>query len=1638
MVGDESVRRTGSQPSAQRKMFQALLTGRCVRVLGPRYMGKSRLVKEVVDWVRQDYSQHVSYQTMEDYKQYGWADFYTHLYRNIETDIFPDVNPVENIHCATPLDLQKNLLALMKRCSQNLVIFVDDLEIAPPNLIASLLGVIRALYMVSFSQPGSRFQAAVCGSLSFSQLALPYVSRFESISELVMIGDLNDAEQRTMLDEFCARYAVQTDEKGIRTFLGYTGGDRYLIRRLLEFTRLRIDGSDEFRITPAIVENAVREFMQHVMEAGTGEIIRQIESDPILLSCVLKVLDQERVAARQMPLPTIEIPNVLDLIGVFRKEDQHYLIKCPLWKQILQERLTPARVGRLYALASYWQQSIDYLSQEMDNQPDVKLDLFNATINIMHASPNGLTAYLNLARGLRAVYPDCPFRLFQRTASSLVQVYPEEDPRPEILTSVNQPEVDALHGPDYSVIFDASFSQFLFPLRVRSDAEALGMVSFCQNLNRYLTSGHQEEIYQLIGFLRQAARAIEARDTYGRKLVDAESRAEKQKNLAKILTLILHDHNLPRETVFRLVMAGVTSGLGLEFNRAILFTLDEKGESLVAQIGVGHITRSEADQDWKKFPYKTLDELIDALLVADYHYTTLHNKVYGKNVPARPETANLFAKALEDQEPKISWRHLSLEGLPQPLTETIGGTESFALIPFKASPYLTGVLYVDNSFTLHEISEERILLLSSFMSQAALVMELARSLRQEQSRAEVLTGLLQAEEAINEQTTRDLAGVYDKITERARLLFGARNTVLTILKSQIEEGKTVFVTDHILYKGTSRADYGDLPRSDRGFIRHIIEEGFVHIPNIDQDDSSNVLADMRNSSFVKEEHIRAMAGIRIGPVNEPEGVLYLNWDAPRRLTGEERTLMTIFASFASVTIPSARRYQQVQEDLRYRTREMEGLSQLLKAGTQWWSEEEIQKIIEQALTTTRSLTGIDGLSLFHRGPFERFQQYSLALDGTLVSQSLKPIPNEQIAQAFIGRNGAALVMELEDGLLWPIQVAGNLLATIHLQTPDKLLLLEKHKEYLDHLCNRLALTFHQSQMYPALNQLFQSALRMTQNMESPDFLIDFMNQLAKEALDSIFSVDTITIYYREKETGRLKFGAAAGLKDLESIRTTLPEGTSVQKAVLNANEPIFAEDVRTNLKLMGPFVDREDIVSAAAYPLRVGENRVGCMFFSYRHVQKFDPGEKSLLRLFAQLAAIAINQTFLQDEAVQRQKRLETVAHIIEHLSEAGSDMENMYSNLFQEVLQAIPNAHNACIIQKDLEKQQFFIVPASLPFYRIRLEPNQDTLRLGNVLPRGIAIRVIETGIPALVNDVLKDRDYIPAITTTHSEICAPVELDGKPHAAILLESDLRNAFTVDDQLMLSALAPVISIAIQRVEQMLRQRERAEQEKMKGFSTLLVHEIAHAVANIPDLIEEIKESVQKNEPIDAECLDDLTLNAEQAKQLTTFVQAMSRVSMYQPEYQALDPVIEAVVEQARKIAPAHVRLEFHERLPAVSLTFDNRLLRMLLKNIIENAIHAIPPDRAGRVEISTEILSRELAIHIRDNGAGISQEHQALIFKLPFSTKDDQTQIHGFGLWLCNEIVTMHKGEISFTTFPGAGTTFTVTLPLILSQEIV
>ncbi len=121
----------------------------------------------------------------------------------------------------------------------------------------------------------------------------------------------------------------------------------------------------------------------------------------------------------------------------------------------------------------------------------------------------------------------------------------------------------------------------------------------------------------------------------------------------------------------------------------------------------------------------------------------------------------------------------------------------------------------------------------------------------------------------------------------------------------------------------------------------------------------------------------------------------------------------------------------------------------------------------------------------------------------------------------------------------------------------------------------------------------------------------------------------------------------------------------------------------------------------------------------------------------------------------------------------------------------------------------------------------------------------------------------------------------------------------------------------------------------------------------------------------------------------------------------------------------------------------DSGQISQVIQNIVLNSRQAIPEE--GTVEISCfnctdcdcgnkELQQKCVRIVISDNGPGISQESQAKIFDPYFTTKEDGS---GLGLAICHSIIMKHKGEISVESKPGAGTTFTIQLPVSEKQKI-
>lgn len=117
--------------------------------------------------------------------------------------------------------------------------------------------------------------------------------------------------------------------------------------------------------------------------------------------------------------------------------------------------------------------------------------------------------------------------------------------------------------------------------------------------------------------------------------------------------------------------------------------------------------------------------------------------------------------------------------------------------------------------------------------------------------------------------------------------------------------------------------------------------------------------------------------------------------------------------------------------------------------------------------------------------------------------------------------------------------------------------------------------------------------------------------------------------------------------------------------------------------------------------------------------------------------------------------------------------------------------------------------------------------------------------------------------------------------------------------------------------------------------------------------------------------------------------------------------------------------------IPAVP-GFGNQL-NLALMHLIVNAAHAIADagrGDAGELRISTRRERERVLIQIRDNGVGIPAELRDRIFDLFFTTRD-VGRGSGSGLALVASVVAHHGGTVTVDSEVGAGSTFSIRLPI-------
>jgi PAS domain S-box-containing protein len=124
-------------------------------------------------------------------------------------------------------------------------------------------------------------------------------------------------------------------------------------------------------------------------------------------------------------------------------------------------------------------------------------------------------------------------------------------------------------------------------------------------------------------------------------------------------------------------------------------------------------------------------------------------------------------------------------------------------------------------------------------------------------------------------------------------------------------------------------------------------------------------------------------------------------------------------------------------------------------------------------------------------------------------------------------------------------------------------------------------------------------------------------------------------------------------------------------------------------------------------------------------------------------------------------------------------------------------------------------------------------------------------------------------------------------------------------------------------------------------------------------------------------------------------------------------------------------------KLPFCHIVSDPNKINKVLDNLFKNAVKFT---QKGIIEFGSEIIDEStLMFYIRDTGIGIPKEKQSIIFDLFRQGDDSFSRSYGglgIGLPISMKIASVLKGELTFESEPGKGSTFCLFIPVEFSNK--
>jgi two-component system, NtrC family, sensor kinase len=218
--------------------------------------------------------------------------------------------------------------------------------------------------------------------------------------------------------------------------------------------------------------------------------------------------------------------------------------------------------------------------------------------------------------------------------------------------------------------------------------------------------------------------------------------------------------------------------------------------------------------------------------------------------------------------------------------------------------------------------------------------------------------------------------------------------------------------------------------------------------------------------------------------------------------------------------------------------------------------------------------------------------------------------------------------------------------------------------------------------------------------------------------------------------------------------------------------------------------------------------------------------------------------------------------------------------------------------------------------------------------------------------------------------------------------------------------------------------------ERMTGFMNSQTGLVEHAASTearkeLAALRRELK--IDRIIPDIGKLIDESLDGANRVRKIVKDLSTFSRVDQGNSEVADLEECLESAVTIVWNELKYKTTLNRnYGKIPP--LNCYPQQLNQVFMNLLVNAGHSIKEQ--GLITITTWSDKDTANVSIADTGCGIAPEHLTRIFE-PFFTTKEVGKGTGLGLSISYDIIKKHHGDITVESTVGAGTTFTVRLPL-------